>query len=150
MNKTEKLARQIFSEQDLEELQQAVAQAEKKTSGEIKLDFEYDVQQDALLHATRIFHTLGLSSTAERNATLIVLFLKDRKFAILGDEGIHKRVPPYFWDSVRARMEKQFRSGNFKQGLLEGIDELAQKLAAFFPRTRDDRNEISDEITFDR
>ncbi|HEY2931204.1 MAG TPA: TPM domain-containing protein [Acidobacteriota bacterium] len=150
MNKIEKLAAEIFSEQDLQELHQAIVRAEQKTSGEIKLDFEYDVQHDPLTHAARIFQALGLSRTAERNATLIVLFLKDRRFAILGDEGIHKRVPPYFWDSVRAKMEEQFRIGNFKQGLIVGIEELAQKLAAFFPRAREDRNEISDQITFEQ
>lgn len=148
MNQTEKLAREMFSEHDLEELHQAVARAEKLTSGEIKLDFEFDVQQDPLIHASRIFQALGLSNTAERNAVLIVLFLSDHKFAILGDEGIHRRVPPYFWDSVRSKMEEQFRSGNFKQGLLVGVEELAQKLAAFFPRSKEDRNEVSNEISF--
>jgi uncharacterized membrane protein len=146
MNKTEELAHQLFSEQDLDELQQAIASSEKKTSGEIKLNFEYDVQQHALHHAERIFHALKLHKTAERNATLIVLFLKDRRFAILGDEGIHKRVPADFWDSISSKMEAQFRQGKLKEGLLIGIQELGAKLAEYFPPHKDDRNEISDKI----
>ena len=146
MNKTEKLARQMFSEQDLKELQQAIAEAEKKTSGEIKLDFEYDVQQDPLRHAARIFQALGLTKTAERNATLIVLFLQDRKFAILGDQGIHQRVPPNFWESISASIEERFHAGNFKEGLMLGIGELGDKLALYFPYTKGDRDEISDRI----
>lgn len=146
MNRTEKLARQMFSDEDLKELQQAIGEAEKKTSGEIKLDFEYDVQQDPLRHAERIFQALGLTKTVERNATLIVLFLKDRKFAILGDQGIHQRVPPNFWESISASMEEQFHAGNFKQGLLLGIQELGDKLALYFPYAKEDRDEISDAI----
>ena len=146
MNKAEKLAREMFSERDLEELRQAIAEAEKKTSGEIKLDFEYEVQHDPLHHATRIFHALKLTETMERNATLIVLFLKDRKFAILGDEGIHRRVPPDFWDSISVKIQGQFRTGCFKEGLLLGILELGEKLARHFPHQKRDRNEISDRI----
>ncbi|MBI3940560.1 MAG: TPM domain-containing protein [Acidobacteria bacterium] len=146
MNKTEKLARTMFSERDLEEVQRAIAAAEQQTSGEIKLDFEYDVQHDALHHATRIFHALDLAKTAERNAALIVLFLKDRKFAILGDEGIHRSVPADFWDSASAKMESEFRAARFKEGLLLGIQELSAKLREYFPRRKDDRDEVSDKI----
>ena len=146
MNKTEQLARELFSNQDLEELHQAIAEAEKLTSGEIKLNFEYDVQQDPLLHARRIFEALGLVKTRERNATLIAVFLKDRKFAVLGDAGIHERVPVDFWQSIAARIETRFRAGQFKLGLLEGIAELSEKLAAYFPRQADDRDEIDNSI----
>ncbi len=146
MSKTEELARHIFSEQDLEDLQRAIAGAEKKTSGEIKVNFEYDVQRDPLHHAHRIFHALGLAKTAERNVTLIVLFLKDRKFAILGDLGIQRRVPPDFWDSISAQMEAEFRRGDFRNGLLLGIRELGEKLARYFPHKKGDRNEVSDRI----
>ncbi|MBI4454682.1 MAG: TPM domain-containing protein [Acidobacteria bacterium] len=146
MNRTEKLAKETFSEQDLKELQRAIVETEKKTSGEVKLDFEYDVQHDPLHHATRIFHALQLHKTVERNATLIVLFLKDRKFAILGDKGIHRRVPPDFWDSISSQMEAQFRAAHFKQGLLLGIQEIGDKLAEYFPPRKGDRNEISDKI----
>ena len=146
MSPTEKLARAMFSEQDFQDLQQAIARVEASTSGEIKLDFEYDVQHHPLHHAHRIFHALRLTQTKHRNATLIVLFLKDQKFAIVGDEGIHKRVPPDFWDSVTAQIERHFRAGNFKEGLLCGIQELGARLANYFPHARDDRNEISDRI----
>jgi uncharacterized membrane protein len=146
MTKTEQLAREIFSEQDLQDLQQAIAEAEMKTSGEIKVDFEYDVQRHPLEHAKRIFNALKLHATAHRNATLIVLFLKDRKFAILGDRGIHKHVPPNFWDSISVRMEQQFRKGDLKEGLLLGIRELGEKLAHHFPYAPKDHNEISDRI----
>ena len=146
MNKTEALARELFSEQDLEELHQAIAAGEKKTSGEIKLDFEYDVQRDPLHHAARIFEALGLTATRERNATLIVMFLKDHKFAVLGDQGIHSRVPADFWQSIAGKIEARFREHQFKQGLLEGIAELADKLAVHFPCAADDRNEIDNSI----
>lgn len=146
MNKTEALARELFSEQDLEDLHRAIAEAEKKTSGEIKLDFEYDVQRDSLHHAERIFEALGLTATRERNATLIVMFLKDRKFAVVGDEGIHKRVPIDFWQSVVRKIEDRFRENQFRQGLLEGIAELAEKLSVHFPCAGDDRDEIDNRI----
>ena len=146
MTKTEELAQQMFSQQDLEEIRRAIADAEKKTSGEIKVDFEYDVQRDPLHHAHRIFQALGLSKTAEWNATLIVLFLSDRKFAIVGDREIHRRVPPDFWDSLSAQMETEFRRGDFKNGLLLGIGKLGEKLANYFPHEKGDRDEISDRI----
>ena len=72
------------------------------------------------------------------------------RFAIIGDEGINKKVPPHFWEEVRDGMQQHFRKGEFKEGVMEGVRLSGQKLKAFFPRSADDKNELPDEISYGR
>ena len=43
-----------------------------------------------------------VEKTEKKNAVLIYLAKKDKKLAIIGDEGINKVVPANFWDDERA------------------------------------------------
>ena len=148
MSKAEKLAKEIFSDQDLQDISAAISTFESRTSGEIVISFNTSSHNHPYKSAKRIFEKAKLHETKERNATLIVLFLSEQKFAVYGDVGIHKKVPTNFWEETVDEMKNQFAQGNMREGLLAGIQKLGENLATYFPVSEADINELSDDIKF--
>ena len=148
MSKAEKLAKEIFSDQDLQDVSAAINTFEGRTSGEIVISFNTSSRNQPYKTAKRIFEKAKLHETKERNATLIALFLSEHKFAVYGDVGIHEKVPTDFWESTVDEMRIQFAQGNMREGLLAGIQKLGENLAKYFPVSEDDVNELSDDIKF--
>jgi len=149
MKKTERLAREIFSDKDLEQISQAIKTFEGQTSGEIVISFNTTSHNQPYKTTRRIFEKAKLYETKERNATLIALFLSEHKFAVYGDVGIHEKVPADFWENTVAEMKAHFAAGRMQEGLLHGINELGKNLAKYFPVSEDDINELSDEINYE-
>lgn len=127
---------------------QTISDAENNSSGEIRIHLESTCKEDVLDRATFIFKKLKMHKTALRNGVLIYLSVQDRKFAILGDVGINIKVPEGFWDQIKDMMISNFAKGEITTGLTEGIMMIGEKLKKFFPITRDDNNELSNEISF--
>lgn len=127
---------------------QAIVEAEKATSGEIRVHMESSCKGDVLDNAAYVFKKLKMHKTALRNGVLFYLAVNDRKFAILGDAGINTRVPDGFWDQVKETMVAHFGKGDFATGLTQGILMAGEKLKAYFPIMANDKNELSNEISF--
>ncbi len=142
-------ARNFFSKQEKEELVACIHEAESNTSGEIRVHVDDTADGDVLKRAWQVFARLGMHKTAQRNGVLIYLAVRDRQFAIVGDEGINKVVPEGFWDETKNRMEAAFREGRFLDGLKEAILMAGEKLKTYFPHKEDDVNELPDDISFD-
>jgi uncharacterized membrane protein len=141
-------ARKFFTLTDQEAIKTAIAQAEKNTSGEIRVHIEESFTGDVLDQAAFIFKNLKMHETAQRNGVLFYLAVKNRKFAIIGDAGINAKVPSGFWDEIKEIMTGHFRNGQFTVGLVEGISLAGEKLVEHFPYLQNDTNELSDEISF--
>lgn len=137
-----------LSESDLNAVRNEIAKAEKKTSGELRVHVESRCREDVMDHASAIFASLKMYETAERNGVLIYLSTNDRKFAILGDAGIHAKVGQGFWDAAYAHAMPHLKKGDWRAGLVEAIREAGEALAEHFPYQVDDVNELSDEISF--
>lgn len=149
MSKAERLAKEIFSDQDLEQISEAIKTFEGQTSGEIVISFNTTSNGQPYKTTRKIFEKAKLHQTQERNATLIALFLVEHKFAIFGDKGVHEKVPVDFWEQTVSEMKIHFAEGRMQEGLLHGISELGQNLAKYFPVAADDKNELSDDIKFE-
>lgn len=143
-------ASSFFTSEEKEVLLAAVKEAEKETSGEIRIHIETTCAGNVLDRAAFIFAKLGMEKTAERNGVLFYLAVKDRKFAILGDSGINAKVPEGFWDCISQLLTRNFKEGKFTEGLSEGIILAGKQLKKHFPYAKDDVNELSDEISFDK
>ncbi|MBA3273762.1 MAG: TPM domain-containing protein [Chthoniobacterales bacterium] len=125
----------------------AIAAAEKKTSGEIRVFVQRgEVADDPLPFAEKKFLELGMEKTAERNAVLILIAPRAQKFAVVGDEGIHKKCGAEFWEPLVATMRGHFQREEFTGALVEAIVTAGDVLAEHFSRASDDRNELSDEV----
>ena len=139
----------ILNHEEDQRVVEAIRQAERNTSGEIKVHIENHCKGDVEERSLRVFNHLKLNETQLRNGVLIYLAVKDRKFAILGDEGIDKVLEDGFWNDVKELMLSHFKEGRFTEGLEQGIQRCGEKLQAYFPHQDDDVNEIPDEISYE-
>ncbi len=123
----------------------AIKAAEAKTSGEIRIFIDRtDVQADPVSCAEKKFLDLGMHKTAERNAILIFVAPRPQKFAVIGDEGVHKQCGPEFWQQMVADMRLHFQQEEFTNAIVLAIERAGELLARYFPRRHDDRNELPD------
>jgi uncharacterized membrane protein len=138
----------LFTTQEQELIASTIADAEKATSGEIRIAIEKHCHGSAFERATQYFGELGMDKTAQRNGVLIYLASEDRKFAIIGDRGIDSVVPEDFWETTQVAMKAHFSSGNMAQGIIAGVAAAGEKLALFFPYQSGDVNELPNDIVF--
>jgi uncharacterized membrane protein len=143
-------ASSFFSKEQQAQILAAVKEAEKETSGEIRVHIESSLKGDVLDRAAWLFKKLDMDKTAARNGVLFYLALKDRKFAIIGDAGINSKVQTGFWDTISELLRKNFKEGKFTEGLSQGIIMAGDQLKTHFPYQEDDINELPDEISFDK
>ncbi len=125
----------------------AIGAAEKTTSGEIKVHVEARCKSDPYARAVALFAKLGLHETREHNAVLIYVAVQDRKYALLGDSGIHEEVGSQFWSEAAAKMQQAFTRGALGDGIVGAVEAVGARLAQKFPPHADDKNEISDAIS---
>src|SRR5215471_18200932 len=107
----------FFSADEEEKIVQAIRRAEGISSGEIRVHVVKSVSGELLPTGRKIFERLGMTRTMERNGVLFLMELNGQRFAVLGDKGIHEKVPENFWEGVKEVVLGHFRSGRFVEGL---------------------------------
>ncbi len=130
-------------------IQLAIESAELNTSGEIRVHIDSKCKGDVMKVATKVFEKLGMHNTELRNGVLFYLAVEDKKFAILGDKGINEAVPSDFWNIVKNLMIEEFKKEEFTVGLCQGIELAGDKLKNHFPYQKEDKNELSNDISFE-
>ncbi|MGL5112826.1 MAG: TPM domain-containing protein [Flavobacterium sp.] len=143
MSKVEK----FLSKEDESAIVEAIRIAEKNTSGEIRVHLEETTSIDAYDRAMEVFHELNMDATELKNGVLLYLAVADKTFVICGDKGINDVVASDFWDCTRDAMVSQFKLGNYKQGLIDGILNAGEQLKKHFPWQEGGSNELSNEIS---
>lgn len=138
---------EFLSEADEQRIVEAIRNAEIATSGEIRVHLENKLNKDCLERAKEVFYYLQMENTKDKNGVLFYVAVDDKKFAVIGDEGIDKVVPPDFWKSITTAVTGEFSKGNKANGLVLGIVEAGQKLQQYFPYQKGDKNELSNEIS---
>ncbi len=141
-------ASQFLSKEQKKEVVAAIMEAEKATSGEIRVHIETSCNGDPKIRALRTFHKLKMARTAARNGVLVYVACDSRRFAVIGDKGINAVVPAGFWKDVVAAMGEFFKKEEYTQGLVKGVIMIGEKLKAFFPYQSDDVNELPDDISY--
>jgi uncharacterized membrane protein len=138
---------EFLSKLDSDRIVQAIRAAEEKTSGEIRVYVQRGhLQADALAAAQKQFHKLGMQKTNERNGVLIFVAPRARKFAVIGDAGVHQKCGEEYWQRLVDSMGEHFQSENFDRALLEAIEQTGELLATHFPKHDGGANELPDEI----
>ena len=105
------MATQFFTETEQQQIVEAIKNAEQQTSGEIRVHVEPDCKGDPYQRAKGVFEKLGMHATELKNGVLFYVAYKDKKFAVLGDQGIHEKVTQHFWDNVKELMQAYFKNG---------------------------------------
>jgi len=131
------------------EIVAAIRAAEQKTSGELRVFISDKNIVDPVAAAQEQFAHLGMAKTRDRNAVLIYLAPGPRKFAVIGDTGVHARCGEVFWQELARTMTEHFRRAEFTEGIVQGIKRAGELLAEHFPRRPDDTNELPDRVERD-
>ena len=129
---------------------EAIRIAEKETSGEIRLYVESRNRfMDPLDRAAEVFMQLKMANTADRNAVLLYIAMKDHELALFGDEGIHQKVGAAYWNEAVQAMVLQFKNQQLSIGIEQCILQIGQTLKEKFPyNVSADKNELQDDIVF--
>lgn len=141
-------ARHFFSEEEQQQLINAIVDAEKATSGEIRIHLENFCWGNEVKEAKKVFTKLGMHQTKERNGVLVYIATRSRKIAIVGDEGIHQKLGNEYWQNLVEQLISKFKENRKAEALAACIKECGRQLGHFFPRAADDQNELSNAISF--
>ena len=142
--------RQLLRSLDAVQIEKAIEKAEQLTSGEIRVTVAPLFWGSVDKAAEKAFGMLGMTKTEQRNGVLFFVVPSRRKFVVLGDKGIHEKVGQEFWNEVVAGMRTLFQKGDFTSGLVKGILQVGEQLAAHFPYdATTDRNELPNSVNFE-
>lgn len=117
---------------DPERIVRAIVDAERNTTGQIRVSIAPRPWGRVRKAAERAFTRLGMTRTPQRNGVLIFIVPSRREFVILGDAAIHERVGQEFWERVAAAMSQRIRSGDLTDGIVHGIEAAGAELATHF------------------
>jgi uncharacterized membrane protein len=112
----------------------AIRAAEKKTSGQIRVLISHKTVTDPVAAAQKEFARLGLAKSPARNGVLIFVTPRSRKFAVIGDAGVHAKCGDAFWQELAQVMTDYFRKSKFTEGITHGVRKAGELLAEHFPR----------------
>ena len=143
-----KTARNFFDQREQQLLIEAITQAELKTSGEIRLHIENFCFGNEVKCAQKVFTKLKMQQTKERNGVLIYIAVLSRKIAVIGDEGIHKKLGNEFWQKIIGQLIQEFKVNKKAEALADCILKCGEQLGTYFPRQEDDTNELTNEISY--
>jgi uncharacterized membrane protein len=138
---------------DVGAIERAVREAERHTSGEIRVAIPSFLPRlfplgDVRAAAERAFTALGMDRTRERNGVLLYIAPRRRRFAIVGDVGVHARVTAAFWNVLAAHLTETLRAGDLTAALQGAIAEIGACLATHFPAPAGENvNELPDALT---
>ena len=142
-------ARHFLNKLQHDKIVAAIREAEKRTSGEIRVFVSRHETEDPVPAAQSHFIELGMDKTREHNGVLIFVAPRSHRFAIIGDEAVHARCGDEFWRALVAEMSGHFKNSDFTQGIVHAIHKAGEILAKHFPRHPDDQNELPDDVAHD-
>lgn len=126
----------------------AIRDAERHTSGEIRVHIERQCDIPLMERTVQVFNLLDMDKTELHSGVLLYVSLDDRKFAILADSGINSRLGEKYWDKLYVKTTERFRNNSIADGLIWCIQQIAEELSLYFPILPNDINELSDEISY--
>lgn len=142
----------LFDDEESRLIVKAIRHAEQQTSGEVRVFVESHCSWvDALDRAAELFSVLKMDKTEQRNAVLVYLAIKDRQFALFGDEGIHRKVGDAYWNNLAAELTTTIKQDSTAKGVANCVIRIGEALHTHFPYDKGtDKNELPDEIVFGR
>jgi uncharacterized membrane protein len=138
----------FLSAADLDAISRAIAAAESLTSAEIRVHLERRCIGAPVARAVEMFEQLGMQRTARRHGVLLYFAVEDQRLAVIGDRGIHVHVGDAYWRALAATVAGRLGHASHVDAIVDGIVEIGRVLARHFPRRPDDRNELSDDVSF--
>ncbi|MDQ1314442.1 MAG: hypothetical protein QG662_551 [Pseudomonadota bacterium] len=142
--------RRAFPQATLDAIEAAIRAGETAHGGEIRFAIENSLPgalawrgMSGRERAIEMFSNLRVWDTERNSGVLIYLLLADRDIEIVADRGIAARVDATAWEAAAQAMEAAFREGEFERGALAGIERISGMLAAYFPPSGHNPDELA-------
>jgi putative membrane protein len=104
------------------------------------------LQQHVEQRAALAFLENAVFATRDRTGVLILIAELEHRVAILGDEGIHKKVQISGWQKHVAELTKAIATGRAGQGVCDTLQAIGEVLIAELPPRPDDTDELSNKV----
>ncbi|MBU1265582.1 MAG: TPM domain-containing protein [Gammaproteobacteria bacterium] len=142
--------RRAFPQATLDAIEAAIGASETAHGGEVRFAIENSLPGilawrgiSGRERAIEMFSNLRVWDTEHNSGVLIYLLLADHDIEIVADRGIAAQVDPAAWEAVAQTMEAAFRQGDFERGALAGIQQISVLLAAHFPPSGHNPDELA-------
>ncbi len=139
----------FLSKLDRATLEKAIREAERATTGSIRVAVLPHVRGPLERVAELTALRLGLTALPEHNGALIVVVPGRRNFHVWGDRALHEKLGGAFWLALANTISGHFKAGDFTGGLLAGIEATSRELAAHFPASRGARTRETKETVLE-
>jgi len=148
---TDRLVHRLFPANAVAHIERAVQAAERGHQGELRVVVEGALPFFAALNgitarerALEVFSINRIWDTEHNSGVLIYLLLADRHVEIIADRGIHQRVGTQVWADICQQMQVCFSQQRFEDGIILGLQHIADLLRVHFPAAINDANELPD------
>ena len=132
-------------------IEQAIKESEGSHRGEVRFVVEGALDGAPLFNghsarerALHLFSVLRIWDTEHNSGVLIYVLLADRAVEIVADRGIHAKAGPRAWVTLCHEMEQAFKTANFEQGAVRGVEAVTRQVAGHFPASAHNGNELPD------
>lgn len=117
---------------------EAIREAESETTAEIRVHLSHRlIERDPFGRAVKLFQQYGMGRTTHRNAVLIYINFRRKKFAIIGDEGAHQALGQRYWEEMSRELKRNFASTHPENAIALAIRKLGERLSKDFPPNRE-------------
>jgi uncharacterized membrane protein YgcG len=137
--------RRLLASLDTARVERGIRAAESACAIELRVSIAGLFWGDPEKLARRVFARLGMAATSRRNGVLVLIAPWRRKVVIFADAGITAKVSPALWSGTVAGITSAFAAGQFTEGLVQALADLAHALAPHFPPEQR-RNELPEQI----
>ena len=96
--------------------------------------------------AIALFRTSAEHRTVGRTGVLLYLSLAEHRAEIVADEAIVARVSADEWGEAMADLIAEVKAGRAGAGMAKAVERIGAVLAAQFPKTATDSNELPDRL----
>ncbi|MEX2551774.1 MAG: TPM domain-containing protein [Actinomycetota bacterium] len=129
----------------------AIRDAERNTTGQIRVHLSGRSTRDIEKAARERFAMLNMAATPYRNAVLIYLQPRSRRFFIAGDVALDEHAGTEFWQSAAGALSADLKEGRYTEGLVGAVHRAGELLAERFPKVENGpaKGGLADEITED-
>ena len=104
------------------------------------------VDEAVLQRSLAIFTAEGLHQTRDHTGILIFVSLLEHEVEVLADRGINEKVPQGTWDEVVGIVTAGLKSSQGGDAFCKAIERCGAVLSEHFPRSPDDKDELSNRL----
>lgn len=96
--------------------------------------------------AMALFRAVAQGRTRGRTGVLIYLSLDEHRAEIVADSAINEKVSAETWGAAMAALVDAVRGGRPGDGMAAAVEQVGVVLAAHFPKSHDNPNELPDRL----